>query len=1013
MNQEQCCQTIMSVCEVSQERARQLLEAATGSAERAIGIHFSQREGLHVHVVTTTKDEPPNDVTSLKDDEADRKIKAVLSKTKKQEQSIQPSSSSSPSKRPIPPKNQSASSRKQRKIDTFFSSPVSSNNSKIQNGARNPKESLASLLVAESKELQSLEQVEPDFVATATRKGNSLSDADSMRFKKETQLAASILTIKEATVVSTSHTASTNRHDKATTPPSTRDELSIPYSLLACTFAQMAATTKRNVKLQSLKDLFLHIFQKCRESNHNNSETRSRGHHLLLTCVLELTLGKITISPKKNDSDASHSNSSSSSSATPTSSSYSSSQPMPLQVSGSSVSTAIQQVTGVSRKQLSESYRKMGDLGDVAAHFFVDRASTIQKFFVVSKKSSAATGSATTSTGLSVQEMHHMLTSIATVSQGKGSQATRQNLVVRLLRECRDKEEIRFVVRTLLGNMRLGATIKTVLAGLAMAVNEMDSSSASTATAAAGITGGDFESSQAANDDSPISKNDPVQRLQKIYHVCPRLKEIAHALLEGGISHAEEVCTLAVGFPVEPMLANPAQSLEQVEKFLGNNEQGIAEWKYDGVRCQAHWDGKQAKLYSRHLLDCTEQYPDAVQYMIKAKNSNVHSFILDAEIVGVVPTVEQGGTSSFRLLPFQDLSTRRSTKEKSDQVQIRVYAFDLMHLNGESLLKQPHHIRLAKLRTAFDETAGFGFAMAQSVPLMRYDESLIQSTLQKAIQEGAEGLMIKLSGKLQPEIASGQLQTTGRTYGYEAGTRSKLWLKLKKDYVSGFFDTIDVVPIGAWFGNGRKAQKGFLSPILLAVYDEDEGVFQSVSRCMSFSDDMYTAMREFYFRGTPYPGGIGIVEEKVKENGASDGGSDGPNAPSEVHSLDAELPSAFLANSTCSQESCDEDKKVEINVGEENDRVNCFPSRPPSTEVRTNENPVIWFKPKEVWEVSFADLSLSRTHTAARDHLDDAQGRGIALRFPRFKRRRPDKSIEEATTTRQLAELFAAQTKIS
>jgi ATP-dependent DNA ligase len=58
------------------------------------------------------------------------------------------------------------------------------------------------------------------------------------------------------------------------------------------------------------------------------------------------------------------------------------------------------------------------------------------------------------------------------------------------------------------------------------------------------------------------------------------------------------------------------------------------------------------------------------------------------------------------------------------------------------------------------------------------------------------------------------------------------------------------VPIGAWYGNGRKAQKGFLSPVLLAVYDEDEDVFRSICRSTSFTDgNVQRDEREFYFKG--------------------------------------------------------------------------------------------------------------------------------------------------------------------
>ena len=96
---------------------------------------------------------------------------------------------------------------------------------------------------------------------------------------------------------------------------------------------------------------------------------------------------------------------------------------------------------------------------------------------------------------------------------------------------------------------------------------------------------------------------------------------------------------------------------------------------------------------------------------------------------------------------------------------------------------------------------------------------------------------------------------------------------------------------------------------------------------------------------------------------------------------------------------------------EESDRVNCFKDRPSSAFVITNESPPIWFKAMEVFEVSFADLTLSRQHSAAAGLVDD-EGRGVALRFPRFVRRRPDKTPEQATTSIEIAQLFAKQTKI-
>jgi DNA ligase-1 len=158
----------------------------------------------------------------------------------------------------------------------------------------------------------------------------------------------------------------------------------------------------------------------------------------------------------------------------------------------------------------------------------------------------------------------------------------------------------------------------------------------------------------------------------------------------------------------------------------------------------------------------------------------------------------------------------------------------LLYLNGESLLKVPFWKRRKLLQEVFKET--LGFAHAQSVGLATFDDELLRATLEQAVTDGAEGLMIKLTGE---GYHAPNADVSCRTFGYESGTRSQLWLKLKRDYVVGYADTIDVVPIGAWYGNGRKAQKGFLSPILFAVYDEDEGAFRSISRCMSFTDAMY------------------------------------------------------------------------------------------------------------------------------------------------------------------------------
>ena len=69
--------------------------------------------------------------------------------------------------------------------------------------------------------------------------------------------------------------------------------------------------------------------------------------------------------------------------------------------------------------------------------------------------------------------------------------------------------------------------------------------------------------------------------------------------------------------------------------------------------------------------------------------------------------------------------------------------------------------------------------------------------------------------------------------------------------------------------------------------------------------------------------------------------------------------------------------------------------------------PDVWFEPGEVWEVAFADVTVSPTYTAAIGLV--SEDRGLSLRFPRFLRKREDKGVEEASTSAFLAGLWRKQ----
>ena len=80
--------------------------------------------------------------------------------------------------------------------------------------------------------------------------------------------------------------------------------------------------------------------------------------------------------------------------------------------------------------------------------------------------------------------------------------------------------------------------------------------------------------------------------------------------------------------------------------------------------------------------------------------------------------------------------------------------------------------------------------------------------------------------------------------------RADSWLKVKKDYIAEIGDSIDLVPIGGWHGMGRKNK--FWSPILLGVYDDEEGTYTAVCKCMSgFSDAFYESLNVTYAEDGP------------------------------------------------------------------------------------------------------------------------------------------------------------------
>lgn len=452
----------------------------------------------------------------------------------------------------------------------------------------------------------------------------------------------------------------------------------------------------------------------------------------------------------------------------------------------------------------------------------------------------------------------------------------------------------------------------------------------------------------------------------------PSYNDLVPVLLEIGISEELQIrCGLALHIPLRPMLGSITRDLsEMLTKLQGRDF--ACEFKYDGQRAQIHCDAAgKVSIFSRHLELMTDKYPDLVELVPKIRGEDVSSFILEGEVVAV-------DRSTGDLKNFQTL-TNRARKDVdigSITVDVCLFSFDLMFLNGQSLLERSFRDRRELLRSLFKEIPRH-FTWVKSLDATSSDSEAVLEFFKLATDNKCEGIMVKILDNRKttpplldaweeeaglPELSTlkskekvkGKAKSKTDGHGeekkaksrrkpllatYEPDKRLDSWLKVKKDYDSNF-DTLDLIPVAGWHGQGRKAK--WWSPMLLGVRNEESGVIEVVCKCISgFTDAFYRSKKEFYDDGS---------ESGEPRNTRS-------QKPSFVH--------------------------------------------------YSGPSPDVWFEPQEVWEMAFADITLSPTYTAAIGLVSDE--RGLSLRFPRFLKERQDKSLEEASTNEFLAALWRKQ----
>jgi DNA ligase-1 len=417
---------------------------------------------------------------------------------------------------------------------------------------------------------------------------------------------------------------------------------------------------------------------------------------------------------------------------------------------------AIASSSGRSLSEIEAVYRDTGDIGDTAARTMVSKGQ-----------------STLFSEQMTVERVYSTFDKIARTT-GPGSQETKLRLVASLLNDS-TPDEGRYIMKFVMGTLRLGIADYTVLDALALAFT------------------GDKTNRQA---------------LENAYNVSSDLGTVARLLATKGIAAIEAV-QITLFKPIRPMLAERVSTAEEaMERMRGY---AAVEYKLDGERVQIHKNEENVELFSRRLERITDHYPDIGE---AAMAINCKNAILEGEVVAI-------NLQTGEYLPFQQLMHRRRKhriEEAMESYPVVINLFDILYLDGKSRTALPYEERRKLLTNTLKDVKNP--MMIRIVPqVFATSPNEIDRFMASAIESGCEGVMVKMPSST-----------------YQAGAREYLWVKLKREYRTELADTLDLVIVGALHGRGRRV--GRYGALLLAAYDPNEDIFRSVSKVgTGFTDE--------------------------------------------------------------------------------------------------------------------------------------------------------------------------------
>jgi len=426
--------------------------------------------------------------------------------------------------------------------------------------------------------------------------------------------------------------------------------------------------------------------------------------------------------------------------------------------------------SGINKTKIKQILVKKGDIG-ATAELILSKKKKQKSIFDFENDSSK-------DDSIEITDLYAELKKIAKTG-GSGSHDVKLGILRGLMK---DPLETKYLLRIITSTLRVGVSTQTIIDGLAV-----------------GFTG----------------TKENRDFIENAYNLHPDLGEVTKILALKGLEEIKRI-EITNGVPIRMMLASRVPYVDIITK-LGSPM--VAEYKLDGERLQIHKQGKDILLFSRRLLDISEQYPDVCEVI--RNNISSENVIIEGEVVAMDHFYE-------KMLPFQVLSKRRrkySIEEVSKEIPVCLFLFDILKCEDRSYIESPLPERRAKLEEIVKESDELRLVKSAIIN----DTNELVDFFNEAREKGTEGIMAK-------SIQEGSI--------YQAGNRGFLWIKLKGLEGGKLKDSVDVVLVGAFYGRGRR--KGVYGTYIGAVYDEINDSFEAFTRIASgWTDEiMGTLMKE-------------------------------------------------------------------------------------------------------------------------------------------------------------------------